>query len=420
MTCARLRDACIPPALRGWILTDERHVPRYWATVWETLHGGSLSDATLSAKLVSIDRFYRSVHEQTGHDCLDRLLGDGDFSRVEACLEGFLVRVNNATALSRTDRSQDWRTALEFVRDILERRSRSAAVTEATDLAQARLLRLDRMLRTLRVDRQPKPKAPRALPASVIEDLYVIIDPASPRNPFRSEAQRWRNFALFVLYLHQGLRRGEALILPVDAIKEDFDPGLGRNRLWLDVTENPYEDDDPRYTAPGIKTELSHRQIPMAEGIADIVRHYVDNYRGRQDHSFLFPSNRRRPLAVCTVSLMFDALSAALSEAARRDLRNRLHAEKVTSHDCRHSCAVVRMAEFVAEEKDMEVALQNMRVFFGWTKNSEMPRHYARAFFEDRLTTVWQAKFDDRVEVLRALRAVEGGTLVALGRKSNA
>jgi integrase len=395
-------------------VTDDYGLPRFWATAWEALHSGGLSDSTLSAKLLAVDRFYRSVQEQTGRDCLDHLLADGDFNCLEACLEGFLVPLNNAAAMSGGDRSADWSSALGFVCDILERRSRCPAVTEVADLMEARLLRLDRQMKSLRVDRKAKPKAPRALPASVVEDLYQVADPASARNPFRSEGQRWRNFALFVLYLHQGLRRGEALVLPVDAVKEDFDPKLGRNRLWLDVTENPYEDQDPRYTAPGIKTDLSHRQIPVTKGVADIVQHYVDNYRGRQDHTFLFPSNRKRPLAVCSVNLMFDNLSAALSEAARRDLRNRLHAVKVTSHDCRHSCAVVRLTEFVAEEKDMEVALQDMRVFFGWSKSSEMPRHYARAFFEDRLITVWQAKYDDRVEMLRALRAIDSGALPAL------
>ncbi|MBX9633940.1 MAG: hypothetical protein K2X44_03075 [Magnetospirillum sp.] len=90
------------------MLTDDRGVPRYWATVWENLHGADLSDSTLAAKLLAIDRLYRSVREQTGADCLDRLIADGDFDRLECCLEGFFVHVRNASANSRTDRSVDW------------------------------------------------------------------------------------------------------------------------------------------------------------------------------------------------------------------------------------------------------------------------------------------------------------------------
>lgn len=407
MTLERIRSRQLPPQLNGWVLTNDRGAPRYWATVWEALHGSGLSDSTLATKLLSIDRLYRSVLEQTGADCLDRMIGVGDFDRLESCLEGFFIHVRNASAQSRTDRSIDWRAALEFVRDIFERRSRSVGTERSFDLMQARLLRLQRLYASLTVSRQPKVKAMRALPAAVVEDLYSITDPNSARNPFRSEGQRWRNYALFLLYLHQGLRRGEALILPLDAIKDDFDPSIGGYRKWIDVTWNRYEDEDPRYTAPGIKTDLSHRQIPIAHGIADIVQHYVDNYRGRQNHTFMIASNRNRPLALPTVNVIFDGLSSVLSPAARTELRNRLHSDKVTPHDCRHTCAVVRLAEFVAGGMEMGLALQNLRVFFGWTKDSEMPRHYARAYFEDRLISVWQQKFDDRVDVLRAIRCIE-------------
>ncbi len=51
----------------------------------------------------------------------------------------------------------------------------------------------------------------------------------------------------------------------------------------------------------------------------------------------------------------------------------------------------------------MTDALERMRVFFGWARNSDMPLRYARAVFEDRLVSVWNSKFDDRVDVLRNL-----------------
>lgn len=409
MTLKRLGRASpsLPKALSGWTLVGDGGLPRFWACVWETLHGAALSEATLSSKLSSIDRFYRSVAEQTGADCLDNLIAAGDFERLEACLEGFLVSVRNSSVIAKTDRSGDWRTALTFVRDLLERRGRSMPATEASDRLQMRLNRFDRLHATLQTKRAAKAKALRALPASVIEDLYEIIEPASKRNPFRSEGQRWRNYALLLLYLHQGLRRGEALLLPLDAIKTDFDHTIGEVRTWMNVTTNQYEYGDPRYIAPQLKTALSHRQIPVAETVADIVQHYVENYRGRQDHTFLFPSNRHRPLAVNSVTKVFNALSAQLSPAAHRDLNNRLRSDNIKAHDCRHTCAVVRLAGFVAETGDMEVALQSMRVFFGWSKTSEMPRHYARAYFEDRLISVWQKKFDDRVEVLRRIGELE-------------
>jgi hypothetical protein len=54
---------------------------------------------------------------------------------------------------------------------------------------------------------------------------------------------------------------------------------------------------------------------------------------------------------------------------------------------------------------EMDDALQRMRVFFGWSRSSDEPLRYARAVFEDRLASVWNDKFDDRVEVLRNIPA---------------
>jgi hypothetical protein len=51
----------------------------------------------------------------------------------------------------------------------------------------------------------------------------------------------------------------------------------------------------------------------------------------------------------------------------------------------------------------MADALERLRGFFGWCRDSVEPLRYARAVFEDRLASVWNGKFDDRVDVLRNL-----------------
>jgi len=51
----------------------------------------------------------------------------------------------------------------------------------------------------------------------------------------------------------------------------------------------------------------------------------------------------------------------------------------------------------------MEEALQKLRTFFGWSRTSSMPSRYARAVFEDRLASVWNDAFDERVALLRSL-----------------
>ncbi len=65
---------------------------------------------------------------------------------------------------------------------------------------------------------------------------------------------RWRVYVAFWLMLHQGLRRGELLLLPADCVKSGLDKKRQALRYWLNVQQSEYEDDDadesidPRYS----------------------------------------------------------------------------------------------------------------------------------------------------------------------------
>jgi integrase len=100
---------------------------------------------------------------------------------------------------------------------------------------------------------------------------------------------------------------------------------------------------------------------------------------------------------------MFAKISACLSEPIRQELKDRCGKQSVTPHDLRHTCAVVRLNQLLLQGDSMDEALQKLRVFFGWSRDSQMPVRYARAVFEDRLSSVWNDTFDDRIEVLRAI-----------------
>ena len=56
----------------------------------------------------------------------------------------------------------------------------------------------------------------------MIEELHEIFHPSSQRNPYRTEPIRWRNFTIFMLLLHLGLRAGELLGPTAGAIKSEF------------------------------------------------------------------------------------------------------------------------------------------------------------------------------------------------------
>jgi hypothetical protein len=63
----------------------------------------------------------------------------------------------------------------------------------------------------------------------------------------------------------------------------------------------------------------------------------------------------------------------------------------------------MRLNQFLELGVDREIAVENLRVLFGWSKDSTMPLLYARAVFESGLADVWRKDFDDRVNTLRAL-----------------
>lgn len=208
-----------------------------------------------------------------------------------------------------------------------------------------------------------------------------------------------------LLMLHQGLRRGELLLLTADVVKSGFDKKQQRSRYWLNVQESNYsdEEDDPRYSRPSIKTASSVRQLPVSDVMAGLVQVYVENYRGKPNHAFLLNTQRDSPLSTESLTKMFTKISRALPPLVLKELKDRTGKISVTPHDLRHTCAVVRLNQLLQQGDHMDEALQKIRGFFGWSKDSQMPIRYARAVFDDRLSTIWNKDLDERVAVLSAI-----------------
>ncbi len=400
----RLQGAGLPPGLCGSLLVDEFGIPRYWALVWQIMRAPRLADTTLAAHQSAIERLYvHAAHVAGVH--LDRTLADVDVGVLHDVLGGFFTALANRSISESVDVSNTWRAAMDFVRLIVRHLSQGGP--DALDVIERELAEQTRLYANLGPSkRKAKRKRIRALPASVVEDLLEIVSPDSPRNPFRTEAVRWRNYVLVLLLLFSGLRRGEALNLLPSSVQDGVDRATGEHVIWINVTR-PTGEEDPRYDLPGIKTALSHRQIPIDESVAGLIRHYVSEMRGRQDHVFLLASDRRLPMSVRLVSYVFSRISASLSEAVRKVLRLSSGAEAISAHDLRHTCAVSRLGLLREQGLPNEEALQLLRSFFGWAPTSVMPGLYAEAHFEDRLKTVFASKLDARVVLLRKLRDLD-------------
>lgn len=394
----------LPRALAAPVAVSKAGIPRYWASVYALRNWSDLAPSSIRKKLRAIESLYSFADNLLGRDTLDRMIADMATDVLDRLLEAYFNAERNKAARSGADVGRGWRIVREFVLETL----RDLAHT-AED--QSKLIELSSQLRhwELRyrnLSPSPLPKrihVLRALPARVIEELYVLFRPDSPQNPFRSEAQRWRNMAILLCLLHQGLRRSEALLLAADAIKTGTDERTLKPRYWMNV-QNRFEDEDPRYCdPPSIKNSQSIRQIPVSREVAEYIDAYATNYRGRSPHPQLFLNNRGAPLGVRGLGRVFDRVSTLLSDEAKLALQENLRRPRISSHDFRHTCAVIRLAHFRAHGKDEDESLAQLRAFFGWTYTSNMPRLYARAYWERQIETVWNDDFDAHVNALRAI-----------------
>jgi integrase len=400
----QLNSNLVPAALRGPVLVDKTGIPRYWSAIWSATSMAQLASSTLTQKLRYVENLYQHADNLVGANALDDALSGFDDDALATILESWFISIRNQPAVTSADENR-WQTGLGFVTDVITWLSRAGSADDRLRHIEQRLHRLSSLYSQLRVRRRAAVDAVRSLPASTIEALYAVLDPECTQNPFLRMKMRWRVYVAFVLMLHQGLRRGEVLLLPADAVKSAYDQKQKRTRYWLNVQENEYEDDDgdPRYSKPSIKTVHSVRQVPVSQLTATIVETYVGNYRGRPDHPFLLNAQSNMPLATETLTKAFALVSRCLPSDVLNELQDRTGKESITPHGLRHTCVVVRLHQLLGQGDSMDEALQKMRTFFGWSSKSVMPSRYARAVFEDRLANVWNDAFDDRVAVLRAL-----------------
>lgn len=400
----RLTSDFLPSTLRQDLILDLHGVPRYWATIWAALTLNDVAPSSREKKLRFLESLYVHADETAGPGSLDRALCPFDEPLIATILESWFISIVNRGDSSPSDEAR-WRTGFDFVSQTATWLSKATLPGATSHGIELKLHRLSHLYGQLHVARPRQSARVRSLPATVTEALYRLLDPTSEGNPFVSARTRWIVFISFMLMLHQGLRRGELLQLPADAIKSAYDSCADCERSWLNVETNPYEDEstDPRFSRPSIKTAQSIRQLPVSPAMASLVQSYVENYRGRPDHAFLLNSQKKRPLSTESLTKLFAKASGALPAKIRDELSARTGRSTVTPHDLRHTCAVVRLNQLLAQGDHMDEATQKLRTFFGWSRDSTMPMRYASAVFEDRLSTVWSEQFDSQIEMLRAL-----------------
>lgn len=381
------------------LLVDVHMLPRYWPCVWSIYHEGGLAESTHRQKLRDIEALY--VHAE-GMGCnLDDALYKLDLAALGSALEAFFVTLRN-TSGSSFSAVRRWNTTFHFVHDTCERLERDPHVGNKMADIRARMSRLDNLYMGLRPFKRRMGNKVRAIPRSVLIELMETVTPGSTTNPFEYDKTQWRVFALVTLLLFEGLRQGEALTLTADFLKSERDPVSGQPKYYLSVLTDESLD-DPRNSKPSIKTVDSIRTLPITEQTATGLQVYLDNYRGKPNHAFFLSSIQNKPLSAEGVRLVMKRISNALSSQSRVKLKNLTGNDCVTAHSFRHTCAVVRLKQWLANGLSPEQAMANMRSFFGWSKESTMPLLYGKAALDERLNESWNEALDDRLNMLRNL-----------------
>lgn len=383
------------------ILLDSYGLPRYWVTIWSMFRLNGLAESTIEKNLRYIDSFYEysDLYKYVG--VLDDAIGSSDLATLGSLMEGYFSSLQNKAVING-DTQKKWDTAFRFVKETTFLLTKQNLSVVNFSKIENHVDRLEMLYGQLRVGKRKTQEPIRSLPANVIKYLYMILDPLSEKNPFKREVTRWRVFVIFTLLLHQGLRRGELLSLSINSIRTDFDSQSNSMKHRLRVIENEYET-DTRYTKSSIKNNSSIRQIPVSQLTADLTYEYIEQFRGKPNHSFLINSQYDAPLSVESLTKYFQEISKNLPDSIKDELSYQTGKKVISAHALRHTCAVVRLNQLLLQGDEMDEALQKMRSFFGWSRQSDMPQKYAKAVFDDRLATVWSSFFDERVDFIRAI-----------------
>lgn len=206
----------------GDVRMQRLNAPNYHNSKWlyGKLHRCPLNWArsTQTMRLRHIDNLYDHAHRLFKANALDDALSGLDDVKLADILESWFMSLRNQSVVTRSNEDR-WQTGLGFVTSVVTWLSQSS--DSQIWSIEARIHRLTTLYRQLHIHRGPRSEAIRSLPSSVVESLYQILDPESDSNPFVRAHMRRRVFIVFVLMLHQGLRRGELLLKEICALIED-------------------------------------------------------------------------------------------------------------------------------------------------------------------------------------------------------
>ena len=374
----------------GFVLLNQfTDLPCVGASIWVSLYENKFSDSYIRKKLHAVSKLYDHVSENLADPMgLDKLLLKHDIDGLDEQIRSFLGALQNQSKQKQINTSRTLKHSVGFVIDtVTELAVRSHKPKEKIQSITRSLNNLRTLYKFLRPEKKNVNLTIRSIPSKVTDEVFDIVAPSSSINPFRTEKLKKRNFLIIALLFYMGLRRGELLTLDTSAFKSEYSASDGHQLYWLNIRATSQI--DTRVHTPSLKNDYSERQIPLPEAIYFGCLDYVTNWRGRCPHGFLVPTITGAPLSERGLNEMFIRLNQNMSNDAKAELKYVTGSSTFSPHSLRHSAAVYRIRAFREAGFEMSQAEALMRSFFGWSYTSSMPRRYAKAYYQEQLSTTW-------------------------------
>jgi integrase len=267
-------------------------------------------------------------------------------------------------------------TRLRTIRKYLEWLAKGKLL--ATDYAHSSLLqqRLRLTLDTIKV-RIPPSSGERTDPREglapeVVQHAKAIFDPRSTTNPWSSEHVRFRNYLIWNVFHHLGVRGGELLGIRVRHVD--------LRRGTLSIVRQADAHDDPRRRQPSTKTLA--RELDISDVLQRLITDYIlvhrRKLRNAQRHDFLFVSDTGNPLSLSGLNRIFRDLRAKCPEVPR----------ELTPHVLRHTWNDNFSEEVDGKNIDPEVEKKARSLLMGWKPTSNSAAIYTRRFVRKKAKEV--------------------------------
>ncbi|WP_336041016.1 site-specific integrase [Acinetobacter dispersus] len=391
----------LPAQLRlNTISVSSQGLPYLWPIVYQDLFLGQLAASTQRRKLRSIDQFYSFI-ETNFDDNFDTVISNPNEELLSQYCISYFSYLNNSD-FSQESQNKNWSVVFEFISKIFELITRNTISSYLFDLNK-KILNILVRYKDLRIKKIKKHEPIRSVPSLVIDLYDEILTPRHPKNPFKNIRAQWTTFIAYVMLLHLGLRRSELLLLPVDCVKYQKNYKDNSEKYWINIGDFDASTES-RSNMPSIKNSQSYRQIPISKTIATLIQIYIEGYRGKANHGFLLNSLKCKPLSAETLNKSFRKIFEKIPNELKDLYMDSTLNESITPHGLRHTAVVVRLSHLVNSGEDMQMALEQLRPFFGWSRNSNMPLRYAKAIFIERYEVHWCQKFDQRLDYIRGIK----------------